>query len=108
MDGSLIILDYITHTSRYAQYCINKDKPMMHCNGKCQMMKKIQTEEKKDQDNPERKGENKNEITLSSRSFFPSIAAYSIKTANISKSITYSDGHIIDRSIDIFHPPQYC
>lgn len=45
----------------------------MHCNGKCQMMKKLKQEEKKDQQNPERKSENKNEIALSSRSFFPAL-----------------------------------
>jgi hypothetical protein len=108
MDGSLIVLDYYTHTSQYANTCINKDKPMMHCNGKCQMMKKIQTEEKKDQENPERRGENKNEITLSSRSCFLSISTFPIRTAKIPKTTSYIVGHILDRSLDIFHPPQEC
>jgi hypothetical protein len=42
---------------------------MLHCNGKCQLAKKLKQQEKKEQQNPELKLENKNEI-FSSRSFF--------------------------------------
>jgi hypothetical protein len=108
MNGNLIVLDYYTHTDKYAKDCINKDKPAMHCNGKCQMMKKLKAEEKKDQENPERRGENKNEITLSSRSFFPSITTPGYKIINFAITTPYSAGNTIDRSFDIFHPPQAC
>jgi hypothetical protein len=108
MNGNLIALDYYTHAAKYAAACINKDKPMMHCNGKCQMMKKFKAEEKKDQENPERRGENKNEITLSSSSFFPSITTPRSEIIAFAKKTPYSAGNIIDRSFDIFHPPQAC
>ncbi len=42
--------------------CENKNKPLLQCKGKCQMMKKLQQEEKQDQENPERRSENKFEI----------------------------------------------
>lgn len=29
--------------------CINRDKPMMHCNGKCYLSKKLKDQEKQDQ-----------------------------------------------------------
>ena len=64
-----IVLDYYTSAAAFAKNCENKARPQMHCNGKCQMMKKLKQEEKKDENNPERKIENKNEV-LSSRSFF--------------------------------------
>ncbi len=35
--------DYISKT-----LCINKDKPMMHCNGKCYLMKKIKKQQEND------------------------------------------------------------
>jgi hypothetical protein len=70
---AIIVLDYNTNTKSYAANCENKAKPKMHCNGKCQMMKKLKEEEKKDQQNPERKSENKNEFVLSSRSFYPAL-----------------------------------
>lgn len=78
----------------------------MHCNGKCQMMKKLQQEEKKDQENPERKAENKNEITLSSRSFFADVPLSIAQLTSTEKISSHSNGEIIDRCFDIFHPPQ--
>ena len=58
---AFIVLDYYNNTGQYAKVCINKSKPKLHCNGRCAMMKKLKAEEKNEQQNPERKGENKNE-----------------------------------------------
>src|ERR1043165_5604310 len=69
---AVVVLDYYTNTASFARDCENKARPTMHCNGKCQMMKKLKEEEKKDQQNPERKAENKNEVT-SSQSYFATI-----------------------------------
>ena len=38
----------------YAKNCINKARPKLHCNGKCQMMKKMRKRKKKKQ-NQDRK-----------------------------------------------------
>jgi hypothetical protein len=55
-----IVVDYQLNKDYIAKnLCINKDKPKMQCNGKCHMMKKLAQEEKKDQENPERRSENK-------------------------------------------------
>ena len=40
----LINKDYITKV-----LCINKDKPKMHCNGKCHLKKQLEKEKKKEQ-----------------------------------------------------------
>lgn len=104
--NSFIIADYYTNTNAYAKNCENKDKLQMHCNGKCQMMKKLQQEENKDKQNPEKKPENKNEITLSSKSFFVTINQPFIIITSTSILSPSSDGKSIDRSTDIFHPPK--
>ena len=103
---TLVIADYYTNTSKYAKNCENKAKPKMHCNGKCQMMKKLQQEEKKDQENPERKSENKNEVVLSTKSFFATIPTQYLIESISKNLLPSSDGKSIDRSFDIFHPPQ--
>lgn len=36
--------DYITKT-----YCVNKAKPILHCNGMCHLQKELKTQEKKEQ-----------------------------------------------------------
>ena len=102
-----VVADYYTNTAKYAQNCENKAKPKMRCNGKCQMMKKLQQEEKKDQENPDRKADNKNEIVLSSKSFAPTLPKFSSieiitkpQYPNIANSYTYNSTN------SIFHPPK--
>lgn len=102
---NIIVIDYYANMQSYASHCENKAIPMMHCNGKCQMMKKMHQEEKKDQENPERRSENKNEIPLSSRSFFATIHAHPIAQYNSAKIYPFTIGLPVDRAPDIFHPP---
>ena len=69
------------------------------------MMKKLQQEAKKDQENSERKSENKSEILFFSTSSFAAINHPIIIITSTSLSPS-SDGNAIDRSTDIFHPPK--
>lgn len=75
----------------------------MHCNGKCQLMKKLQQEEKKEQQAPERKNENKNETHIFNKSNFlenePSL---------LKNSLSYSlfvPEKIKDQTQKVFRPP---
>lgn len=101
--GPFIMLDYFVNTDAYLKKCVNKAKPKMHCNGKCQMMKKMQEQEKKDQQNTERKSGNKVQV-LYSRSFF-SILTVPVIVAIPSFSNTIS-GNPVDRTLTVFRPPQ--
>lgn len=97
-----VMLDYYTNTGAYAKNCVNKTKPKMHCNGKCQMMKKIREEEKKEKENSERKYENKAEV-LSSKSFY---ATLYLKTVQIETSYPAATaGKAVDMPQSFFHPP---
>jgi hypothetical protein len=100
---TLIVADYYANTSAYSKKCENKARPKMHCNGKCQMMKKLKMEEEKEAKDNDRKAENKVEV-LSSKSFFPVIAfpKIEIRTAY---PVFYSP-YLACRNADIFHPPQ--
>jgi hypothetical protein len=101
---NFVVADYYTNTAKYAKNCENKAKPKMRCNGKCQMMKKLQEEEKKDQENPERKNENK--IVLSTKSFFATISrSYKPRIAKklypqIANNYAYRPAY------SVFHPPK--
>ncbi|UAY52719.1 hypothetical protein [Ferruginibacter albus] len=96
--------DYLTNTNSYAKTCINKANPKMHCNGKCQMMRKLQQEERNK--NADNQSENKNnDIVLSSRSFFPVLPA--VKFINNDKIkypfLSVNKERKMPRSF--FHPP---
>lgn len=97
-----IVGSYYVNTASYAKNCINKAKPKLHCNGRCQMMKKLKQEEKKDAQNPERRNNGSDEV-LSSKSHFASVHSITIIS-----SVQYFDqqpSFTIDRAHDIFHPP---
>jgi hypothetical protein len=101
---AVIVANYYANTAAYAKNCENKARPMMHCNGKCQMMKQLQEEEKQNQDDPGRKADNKNE-TLSSKSFYPTLALSSNIIA-ASEFFTAADDCPQSFLLDVFHPPQ--
>ncbi|CAN5756158.1 hypothetical protein BH11BAC4_BH11BAC4_22320 [soil metagenome] len=101
---AFIIFDYAANTRAYAKNCVNKARPKMHCNGKCQVMKKLQEEERKDAQNAERKSENKNENILSSKSFFATTTASTTQQI----IITYPSlqaGKVKKMPRAVFHPP---
>ena len=100
--GIVILNFYINQFSIAAQQCENRYRPMLHCNGKCQLAKKLKQQEKRNEQNPECKLANKNEI-VSSRSFFSSLQ--SIPSIVYTDHIISSDTRTIDRSFPFFHPP---
>jgi hypothetical protein len=98
------VADYYINTATYAANCINKDKPKMQCNGKCQLQKKINTADTNDKQSPERKIDTQNEV-LSSKTFFTSVEIL-FKPFNKEKYIIINTGVPIDRSSGFFHPPK--
>jgi len=72
---AFIIVEYYTNTPSFALNCENKAAPTMHCNGKCQMRKKLKQEDKKDEQYPERKAESKTDLLFSPKSFFTAICS---------------------------------
>ncbi len=103
---SFVMADYFTNTAKYAKNCINKAKPKLLCNGKCQMMKKLQQEEKKDQENPDRKNDNKYELPLSSKSFFACIDKTNYSVFSNSKFSLFTNNYAYNFTFSIYHPPK--
>lgn len=104
-NGAFIQLGYYINPDAYAKNCINKARPKLHCNGKCQMMKKIREEEKKEQENLEQKWEIKVTVlapkTITYKAVFkeiPAVKPHTVITDFYKKEVT----------ISVFHPPQFC
>lgn len=99
-----IELSYVVNRASFEKNCENKYRPALHCNGKCQLMKKLKEEEKKDQRNPERKQENKNESPSSSKSFF---ATLQIEQFDFQQEYSLSNDPSLQSAYltDVFHPP---
>ena len=100
---AVIVFNYYTNTASFAKNCENKAKPMLHCNGRCQMMKKLKQEENKDKQNPERRNDNKDEVLFFSKksfeiqhSFLYIVKQYPIINSSLTKDI----------SLAFFKPPK--
>lgn len=97
-------LDYLIDKAEYLARCENKSRPKLQCNGKCLLMKRIQEQEKKEQEQaPQMKLANKAEV-ISSKSFFPDFKEVFINSSKPAYFVTDS-GSPIDRPSFFFHPP---
>lgn len=74
----------------------------MHCLGQCQLMKKLEQEDKKDQSNPQRNIENNNKYFLSQE---PSFSELLILDRDKQEFNTFPDLKVINRPHSIFKPP---
>lgn len=104
---SFVIVDYYSNMNKYLEKCENKAKIKMNCKGKCQMIKQIEQEEKKDKGNPDRKSENKIETLDFFKPFFALETNYNLK---LRKKIypNFQASKETDRSFEVFHPPSIC
>ncbi|NIG55748.1 hypothetical protein [Chitinophaga sp. Cy-1792] len=100
----VVLLDYYLNQDYIAgNLCENRNKPQLHCNGKCHLAKKMHEEDRKDQENPERKLENKLEYCTALHSDILLAPAF-----NIQHDIPYhpqSIGYPIDQPSAVFRPP---
>jgi hypothetical protein len=93
---------YLNRAYIAKNFCVNKDKPMMHCDGKCYLSKKITAQEKQDQQSPV----SKNERFDMAPFFVPK--PFAIKnTLTISKSRYFirNENSTLSFHSSIFHPP---
>lgn len=101
----VVMLDFLINQAYISKnLCENRDKPQMHCNGKCHLAKKLKEEERKEQENPERKIENKAEL------FCEPITANTLPQTIVAlPDILYpspqSIGCPVDQPSSVFHPP---
>jgi hypothetical protein len=93
---------YLNQKKIAATLCENRYRPILHCDGKCVLAKKIKQEESRNNQNPERKLENKNEV-ISSKSFFAAASHTSFQKKE--KYIHYSENEISGAFLSVFRPP---
>lgn len=104
MSKGIILLSYFTNKQAYEKYCVNKARPQLHCDGKCQMAKKIKAEEERDQRDP-LKNSLSSEVTMINENHFVSIQPEFIALPIRKDLFPHSIGNVVDRSRSFFHPP---
>ncbi len=103
MSKGIIVLSYFTNKQAYERYCVNKARPQLHCDGKCQMAKKIKAEEERDQKDPLKSTTYETVLILQDHFFRiqPEYFPLALKEHVYPLAI----GHTRDMSRSCFHPP---
>lgn len=104
MSRGIILLSYYTNKQAYERYCVNKARPQLHCDGKCQLGKKLKAEEERDKKDP-LKNASFSEVVMicQAHDFHIRIPIrFSVKEK---LSCPLSLGHLSDWSASCFHPP---
>lgn len=99
----IIIVDYMLNKEFIAKnFCENKNKPKMHCNGKCHLKKQLDKEDKRE-NAPLNNQKEKSEIPLFCQTNRKSLFKLYI-TAKCS-FISYKIQETVPFSASVFHPP---
>ena len=100
----LVLLDYTINKEFIAKnLCVNRARPKMHCNGHCQLMKRMAEEEK--QNNPAGQGKTHfDEITINKE--VVSLPANREVAAPCVYPIYLSPYNKLMFAASIFHPPK--
>jgi len=98
----IVVLQFKVQRNYIAKnLCVNRSKPMLHCNGKCALAKKLRQQEKK-QETPDLKLPGKADV-ISSRSFF--VQQLTLATSIRPVYSDYSEAPLRDLPTTFFHPP---
>lgn len=85
-----------------ARLCVNKDKPKLHCNGKCYLAKKLKQEEEK-----EKKDEKQSQKNLLQEAIITSETKLKAPCSFTLKHLFRGSSFILPtHSVHIFQPPQ--
>ena len=99
----VIAVDFYANQAAIARtLCVNRDKPMMHCNGRCQLCKRLAQDNNDQRSAPEKRSEDKNQL------LFPGtngIVIAGMRSSPLRHAPCISDNSTLDRAFFCFHPP---
>ena len=100
---TLVVCDYYINTNDYIAKCINKAKPKLHCDGKCQMENKL---EKANDDDPQKPIKNNHQI-VEVVLFFKDLDLFTYLNFEATNRNFYStqSSKTLDLPHPIFRPP---
>lgn len=104
---AVILLDFYARQDFIAKnLCENRNKPMSHCCGRCQLRKRLAQENNRENSTPERRSENGTEVMAFQQ--FPGLPEPPVCAEREFTYSLFTSSSPVDRSFDIFHPPAAC
>ena len=93
-----------------AKYCVNKKKPMLHCDGKCYLakqLKKLEQEEKKNQPVPKLPLKLKENVWNADSQKPVPFEKVLLPSSKETAVFFYQNQELISFSVSTFHPPAF-
>jgi hypothetical protein len=81
--------------------CENRDKPKMHCNGKCHLKKELEKDTQQDKNN----STNKEKFEVMFVENVPGFSSFSVEN-ELTQTAHYKEPFFVIPSFSIFHPPR--
>ena len=102
----LIVADYQANREYIMAFlCINREKPQLQCEGKCQLTKKLKAQHEADKKTEERGQKQEIQLNLICQSFFTLPGQFKAIEASRTPEYTCSYSSVAYHSI--FHPPRF-
>jgi hypothetical protein len=98
-----LVASYRINNASFLKNCVNKNRPQLRCNGKCQLMKKMMEREHQEQEHPDSKPGSQNILFFTVN--IPGQINHPV-TGTHSTYLPYNAPQLTDRTADIFHPPR--
>lgn len=86
--------------------CVNRDKPMLNCNGQCYLAKKLKAAEEKERKSNSERLEKMPEVVLSFQAIQPVFTARFIASEHIENHFKSTELFLNTAAKGFFHPPQ--
>lgn len=102
----VVLVDYQANKEFIMEFlCINRDRPELKCEGKCQLTKKLKAQHESDKQANERGQKQEVQINLYCQNLFY-LQPYK-QASVVSHTTAYSCGYSSVAYQSIFHPPQF-
>lgn len=86
--------------------CVNRDKPMLNCNGQCYLAKKLKAAEEKEQKSNSERLEKMPEVVLSFQAIQPVFSTRFTASELVENHFTSTEFFPNSADKGFFHPPQ--
>ncbi|HWB92173.1 MAG TPA: hypothetical protein VG605_09980 [Puia sp.] len=100
---AIIVADFYANQDYIARtLCVNRNNPIIHCGGRCQLCKRLKNDARQDQKYPERRADNKEVLFVESTA--PGLQDPVITEITLPYGLI-ADRSPVDQPANIDHPP---
>jgi hypothetical protein len=103
--GALFVDYLINQVEITKQFCENKAKPKLNCNGKCHLAKQFAKQDKQEKSTSETQKFKVESVEIAAQMNEPITFVYPIQSISTNNHYAYSEARSDAHLLEIFHPP---